>query len=60
MEQNYEVFYDEQIGFETYRFYYEEDIGEVEIHCVYSNGDRDSIAIPIEALNNFMKKLKEV
>lgn len=55
-----DFYYEEKINLETYRFYYDEDLGEVEIHCIYSSGDRDSISIPIEALNNFMKKLKEV
>lgn len=43
---------------ETYRFYLDEEIGEVEIHCVYKSGERDSISIPMIVLKHFMNRLE--
>ena len=58
MSKECEVFYEEQVDLETYKFYYDDEIGEVEIHCVYKSGERDSISLPVNTLKNFMNKLE--
>lgn len=57
MEKEYEVFYEERIKNEIARFYYDDEIGEVEIHWIYPNGERDSISLPVNTLKHFMDKL---
>ncbi|HON83366.1 MAG TPA: hypothetical protein PLW61_05965 [Caldisericia bacterium] len=58
MSKECEVFYEERVDKETYRFYYDEDLGEVEIHCIYKSGDEESLLIPVKAVINFIKKLE--
>jgi hypothetical protein len=58
VSKEYEVFYEERVDKETYRFYLDEEIGEVEIHCVYKSGERDSISIPMIVLKHFMNRLE--